>query len=181
MNYNELSKRAHSNAISHGFWDKYLSDEHCLMLIVTEIAEMVEADRNGDRAGVGAKLLLKQGTDKGEPFMSAFEAHVKNTVEDEMADIVIRLFDLAGHLFIDFNKLPPCRYYRAFRAFSFTENAFALCKGLAKEKIAISKRILFALDYVHEWAKVEHIDLNWHVEMKMAYNVGRPSKHGKKY
>lgn len=51
MNYNEMTERAHSNAVKHGFWDKKQSNEHCLMLVITEIAEMVEADRKNDKAG----------------------------------------------------------------------------------------------------------------------------------
>ena len=110
MNYNEMTERAHSNAVKHGFWDKKQSNEHCLMLVITEIAEMVEADRKNDKAGVGAKLLMRQDMEKGEMFDDVFESHVKNTVEDEFADTAIRLFDLAGALGIDFDKLKPCRY-----------------------------------------------------------------------
>ena len=47
MNYNELAEKAHSNAVKHGFWDKKFNNEHYLMLVITEIAEMVEADRRG--------------------------------------------------------------------------------------------------------------------------------------
>lgn len=74
------------------------------MLVITEIAEMVEADRKRNKAGVGAKLIIKQDMGKGKAFEDAFEAIVKNTVEDEMADVAIRLFDLAGALGIDFEK-----------------------------------------------------------------------------
>ena len=35
MNYNEMTERAHSNAVKHGFWDKKQSNEHCLMLVIT--------------------------------------------------------------------------------------------------------------------------------------------------
>ena len=46
MNFNELANKAHSNAVKHGFWKKRLSNEHCLMLVITEIGELVEEDRN---------------------------------------------------------------------------------------------------------------------------------------
>ena len=38
---NELAEKAHSNAVKHGFWDKKFNNEHYLMLVITEIAEMV--------------------------------------------------------------------------------------------------------------------------------------------
>lgn len=50
VNLNRLSETAHRNAVEHGFWADRPSTEHCLMLVVTEIAEMVEADRQGKSA-----------------------------------------------------------------------------------------------------------------------------------
>ena len=47
MNLNELKNRAYKTAKAHGWHDKELSDETYLMLIITEIAEAVNADRAG--------------------------------------------------------------------------------------------------------------------------------------
>lgn len=60
-----------------------------------------------------------------------------------MADVAIRLGDLAGALGVDFDKMNPCKYHRAFDKFTFTENAFALTKGLCRDIIGIEKRIQF--------------------------------------
>lgn len=87
----------------------------------------------------------------------------------------------AGELAIDFEKMHPCKYFRAFEKFTFTENAFALCKGLTKEQIGIPKRLQFALQYVQDWTKVLDINLDWFIEKKNLYNETRPEKHGKKY
>lgn len=174
MNYNELSKEAHENAIKHGWWEKQLSNEHCLMLVITEVSEAVEADREKRKADIEAfnRMDNKQ---------LAFERFIKNTKEDEMADIAIRLFDLAGHLGIDFDKMHPCRYHRAFDHFRFTDNAFALCKGLGREIIGVEKRILFGLDFVKGWSEALKIDLPFFIREKMKYNKTRPYKHGKEY
>lgn len=187
MNYNEMTERAHSNAVKHGFWDKKHSNEHCLMLVITEIAEMVEADRCGKHPfepkhhkDACMRLVGNVQWDK-IGFDNSFVAHIKDTVEDEMADVAIRLFDLAGALGIDFDKMNPCRYYRAFAKFSFTENAFALCKGLSRDVIGIEKRIQFGIFYIREWAKSLDIDLDWHIAQKMRYNENRPIRHNKRY
>lgn len=174
MNYNNLAQEAHENAVKHGFWETKVSNEHCLMLVITEIAEMVEAHRVNRKANTAAynEMPNKQ---------IGFERFIKNTMEDEMADIVIRLADLAGALGVDFTKMQPCRYYRAFGKFSFTENAFALCKGLSKDVIGIEKRIQFGLDYAFNWAHYNGIDLAAYIEAKMRYNIMRPIRHGKKY
>ena len=174
MNYNELAKQAHDNALKHGWWEKHLSNEHCLMLVITEVAEAVEADRERRKADIQAfnRMANKQ---------IAFERYIKNTKEDELADIAIRLFDLAGALGLDFGKMNPCRYHRAFDHFTFTDNAFALCKGLGRDIIAVEKRILFGLDHVYGWAEALNVDLPFFIREKMRYNVMRPYKHGKAY
>ena len=174
MNYNRLAEEAHENAVNHGFWEEKWSNEHCLMLVITEISEMVEAHRVNRKANTAAynDMFNEQ---------NGFERYIKNTMEDEMADIVIRLADLAGALGVNFDKMSPCRYYRAYSKFSFTENAFALSRGLCRYGFGIEKRIQFGLDFVSKWAQELNIDLAFFVVQKMRYNVTRPYKNGKQY
>ena len=175
MKFNKLAKESHANAVKHLFWEKRESNEHYLMLVVSEIGEMVEAHRSGKRANLE---VYNDGT-----FNSSenFKVLIKDTLEDEMADVAIRLGDLAGALGVDFDKMNPCKYHRAFDKFTFTENAFALTKGLCRDIIGIEKRIQFGLEYVTKWAKSINIDLDWHIDEKMKYNATRPPKHGKAY
>lgn len=194
MNYNQLSSQAHQNALAKGFWKENLSVEHALALVFTEICEAIEADRKEKYARKNLLSHINEIPDvsisshKDIEFLSEmsislaiFEDNIKDTVEDEFADTMIRLFDLAGHLQIDFSRLTECRYYRAFSRFSFTENAYALIKGLSKEHINIEKRILFALSYLKNWSEELGIDLSFHVTEKMKYNQSREAMHGKKY
>lgn len=192
MNFNELANKAHSNAVKHGFWEKRLSNEHCLMLVITEIGELVEADRSNKRRAkvdwFNKKMktsIICRGLDpnisKERGYEVAYNETIKGSIEEEFADIAIRLFDLAGALGIDFDKMNPCRYYRAFDKFSFTENAFALCKGLSRDVIGIEKRIQFGIEYVKKWAESLNVDLVWHIEQKMKYNESRPTMYDKEY
>ena len=170
MDYNKLAKEAHANAVKHGFWEIPVSKMHCLMLIISEIGEMVEADRMGRRANY-AEYKGNGGKD--------FEALIKDTVEDEMADVVIRLCDFAGALKMDFNKFVICDAY-PFQKFTFVENAYALTKGMCS-RLEIEKRIRLSLEFVTKWAEYMGVDLEWHVTEKMKYNAARPPKHGKAY
>lgn len=178
--------------MKHGFWEKRLSNEHCLMLVITEIGELVEADRSNKRRAkvdwFNKKMktsIICRGLDpnisKERGYEVAYNETIKGSIEEEFADIAIRLFDLAGALGIDFDKMNPCRYYRAFDKFSFTENAFALCKGLSRDVIGIEKRIQFGIEYVNKWAESLNVDLAWHIKQKMKYNENRPIMHDKKY
>lgn len=186
MNYNKLSQQAHENAVKKGFWQSECTEPHCLALVVSEICEAIEADRHERRANAEAYKANYNAddirkADLQEYMRYCFERLMKDTLEDELADAMIRLLDYAGHLQIDFTRLPPSKYYRAFGRFSFTENAFGLIKGLSKDYICIEKRIQFALDYISAWAGTMDIDLTFHVREKMKYNEGREAMHGKKY
>lgn len=165
---NEFAYKAHKNAQEKGFWNERLSNEHYLMLVVTEIAEMVEADRKEMRVCEHYKQIT-------------YNEHIKGSLEDEMADVAIRLADLAGALGIDFDKMNLCKYHRAFDKFTFTENAFALTKGLSRSNISIERRILFGIEYIFNWAESLNIDLWFFIQQKMKYNALRPELHGKKY
>ena len=42
-----LAIYAHQQAEAKGFWEEYHHEDHYLMLVLTELAEAVEADRKG--------------------------------------------------------------------------------------------------------------------------------------
>lgn len=189
---NELSQKIHQNALEKGFWNDHESIEHHLMMVFTEIGEMVEADRNDDGAKMRQVNITGNlsGTPKttyidevlcAEDFDTAFKTYVKDTTEDEMADVAIRLLDIAGHLGMDFTMMAAMRYHRDFYRFEFTENAFALCRGLTRDSINIFRRLHFGLQYLMNWSKAMNIPLMWHIKAKMRYNVNRPALHGKSY
>jgi len=50
MNYNELAKEIYLENKAKGFWDEPRSEEHCVMLIITELSEAVEAFRKNQWA-----------------------------------------------------------------------------------------------------------------------------------
>lgn len=53
MNFDELTQEAFATAKAHGWHDEEQPDETYLMLIITEIAEGVQADRKDKHADVG--------------------------------------------------------------------------------------------------------------------------------
>ena len=46
----EWARRIHENACAHGWHEEKKSDAHWLCMVITEVAEAVEADRKGRRA-----------------------------------------------------------------------------------------------------------------------------------
>ena len=92
LTLNELRDKAYKIADEHGFHENN-DFARTLMLIVSELSEAMEADRNDKWA--------KECTNKTPLLDTEYEAFVKGTVEEEIADAFIRLLDLAGTWNID--------------------------------------------------------------------------------
>ena len=177
MNYNELAKRIHENAVKHGFWDKEYSIEHYLMLVITEIGEMVQADRKGARTHMDGETKERLENSKGI-FEKFFRIRVKDSLEDKYADVVIRLLDLAGKYEIEIDESRVIAW--SFEKHHFTNTAFFLCRTITSFS-DFKDKINYAIAFLREWAKSLNIDLEWHIEQKMRYNETRPVRHGKRY
>jgi len=89
----ELQKEIHSIAREKGFYEERRNIPTRLMLIVSEISEAMEADRIGHRFTKHIDAL--NGWVSDEDFKEAFQNSCKDTFEDELADAVIRILDLA--------------------------------------------------------------------------------------
>lgn len=101
MRIKDLIKEIHQNAKEKGFWDKPREVGTLLMLIISELAEALEADRKDNRSPKD----LNGFDDLGQcGFDGKFRNYIKDTFEDELADVAIRLFDLCGGLNIDLEK-----------------------------------------------------------------------------
>ena len=181
MNFNMYKEEAYRIAKEHGFHEQEYSDDHCKCLIISELMEAVEADRKGLRADQGAVKFLKA---YGRLFEKNFLLYVKDTVEDELADACIRLFDLAGVRNIDIYfagqiaaEISPQK--------RFTENILTITRfisgGTEGDPDDLMIRINYGLSMIFTLAKDLGIDIQKHIELKMAYNSSRPHKHGKGY
>lgn len=187
MDYSSYIKEAFGIAKDHGFHDVELPVNHFIMLIITEISEMVEADRKKNRAERMKLEHICSLAATNESYNHYFELCVKDTLEDEMADACIRIFDLAGIFgwsMSDVNSEDAgyrayCHVYHR----KFTEIAYELCNILTSNGPASHNehKCISALSFMESWAKDLHFDLAWHIEQKMKYNKTRARLHGKQY
>jgi NTP pyrophosphatase (non-canonical NTP hydrolase) len=127
---NELRDEIHKNAVKHGFYE----DESCAVKIVTaegtegmeealkhaffaqkialihsELSEALEADRKGGRPDMERferleSVPVNPSANPGHVYVFDFNLCIKNTVEDELTDVIIRTLDLCGYLGIDIEK-----------------------------------------------------------------------------
>lgn len=179
MNLNKYRDEAFRIATSHGFHDEKYSVEHWICLIISELMEAVEADRKGFRADLDAyeKYATRISFDEN------FERHIKDTIEDELSDACIRIFDLAGENNIDLDfsgsessEISPDAM--------FTEKIMVVCQfilGTTKDTKNLYVYLNYSLTLIFTIARQLGVDIKRHIEMKMWYNDGRPFRHHKQY
>lgn len=188
----EWVERAYNNAVKHGWHEEKKPTAHWVMMISTEVTEAVQADRKGrwmddlDKSGLDCVIANDHHGGLVEKF---YGEHIEGTVESELADICIRLFDFMGLMKAKVRE----KYEYSEEEVEicdirdFTINAFFLSRNILSfiscnnpsileiyfERIIIST---FA------WAESLGIDLVQHINLKMRYNETREYHHGgKKY
>ena len=184
MNLNELRDEAYSIAKANGWHEEEHSDSHWLMLIITEIAEAVQADRKGHHVNIDKFIDDMSDKDNANDtwFRLSFGQNIKNTVEEELADIVIRCLDLAGlrEISIDVPKLLSESNMAVTFCISFTEFCHSLCCLLLALNVPLKGRIIQVLDRIFLYCKSKDIDLEFFIRTKMNYNRLRGYHHGGK-
>jgi NTP pyrophosphatase (non-canonical NTP hydrolase) len=123
---NQLRDEIHANAKEKGFYDNPREVGTMLMLVVSELAEALDADRADyfcdfskyeECRKEAFEFKHKQETDvrfmprspysiqsSEEIEKDAFERYIKDTFEDELADVIIRTLDICGYLKIDIER-----------------------------------------------------------------------------
>jgi len=102
MTLNEIRDEAFENAEEHGFHEKPINFGERLMLIVSELSEALEADRRDDWYMKNKQCPVGQGfSPENIGVSNIYKMHVKGTVEEELADAIIRIGTLAGIYKID--------------------------------------------------------------------------------
>lgn len=189
-----LIVEAHKNAVKHGFYDNLEkcneNYEKLLMLIVSEISELMEADRKGRWSSSG-KLFetdelnhMTNGAVRYYDFEKYYKDYVKGSAEEELADICIRCFDMLGY--IEAKEISINHYYM------FAENCSelsvpSLCYNLCAilmctyEGRDIADSLVCVVKSVMNWCSAHNVNLMLHIRAKMLFNRNRPRKHGKEY
>ena len=185
---NALKDRAYKTAVKHGFHEDAKPDAYYLGLVMSEMGEAINADRKGLRANV---VRFVEDMELGNPFKESFEAHIKDSLEDELADIVIRLLDFSGlrgyELSTDEDLAPfilsaleelktsglpgllVVLIYALFYNYRFNNLEKCVCRTILIISGCFKK--ITGRDY----------DLWWFVKQNMRYNELCPKLNGKKY
>ena len=165
-----------------------------LMDIITELCKALEAHKQGRFADWDEyqKHLDYYNTrdKKSVEYISkipiAFRRNIKDTREDKIADVFIRLFDLCGYLGIEISKIEAS--FDRYIACGFVDiNTGEFMFRIIKEYIVeldnpnIDFLVGKLLARLFLFCKYHNIPIEKHIKAKMAYNRTRPHKHGKEY
>lgn len=183
MDLNKLRDQAYKSACEHGFHDETYSISHYLCLIISELMEAVEADSIRDHADMDAYEKYEGRI----AFEENFVRHIKNTVEDELADACIRILDMFGATEnfrnIDLNKAIKDAVPKAKGDFNhnimFTGKIYSLVQDICAFRFVVD--LVQILKRIFILAGSLGIDIERHIKLKMQYNQSRPRLHGKKY
>ncbi len=97
---NDLAQVIHQNAKDKGFFEKEKNIGEMLCFIHSEVSEALEADRKNNYCQKKSIDYMNQC----EWSLSHFRDNIKNTFEDELADVIIRVLDLCAYKGIDIEK-----------------------------------------------------------------------------
>lgn len=184
MNINEiqsLAEEIHSNAVEKGFWEGDRNLNEARMLIITELAEAVEAHREDRYAAVDQFKDELKRQDEWEnldkDFPSVFKMCIKDTIEDELADAYIRILDL---LFYEYQGDIKKAWDKenVISGTIFTNNFAETIYNISKHVYTDLAMTSFVIEC---YCMRLGIDLKWHVHQKMKYNATREKMHNKKY
>lgn len=170
IDLNKLAAEIHAAAVEKGFWDVEDALDKHLAKMISELGEIVQADRAG--------IMYEVERDGAKP----------EGVAAEIADFVMMTMDLCVELKGSFpeddietwntNK-DAVNTIAAIPAYSLVGALVASLTSI--DEITGSGPMLRILYAAHIWLKTHGYDLWEIIRQKMEYNKGRPRLHGRAY
>lgn len=192
-NLNELAHKIHESNKLRGFDVAQDNIGQSLMLIVGEISEAMDAHQCGrfaDMKEYDSEIAyiaknFPTANIEGGFRLDPFEKYIKNTFEEELADIVMRTLDFCASFGVDIERL------------CYENETIICCNNIGEYLLVVTGQVYSAyweIECKEECAKLEsvitaiehkakelNINLEKYIALKMRYNETRPYKHGKRY
>ena len=181
MNTAQLIETCHNAAKSKGFWEKERNMQEAFALILSELYEALDAHRKGKFA---CKKIDYPSLDN-PIFEDLFILRIKDTLQDELADVLIRIFDFCGGFKMDIFQLNnPSQIDSYFQnATNIGEKILRLTYVTSSAYYAQGSFVAVQKMYNNVIALCQEleIDIETHINLKLAYNATRAKLHGKNY
>lgn len=172
MNLSQLAQEIHAAAVEKGFWDVEDAENKHLAKMISELGEIVQADRMG--------ILYEIEREGAKP----------EGIVAELADFVMMTLDLLVQLGADFDAVAEvCANYNALKTIAEHTETHMLAMVMAAKLIAfvadadntMGSNLAFTIHIAAAWAETHGYDLWDIIRQKMEYNKTRPMLHGRLY
>jgi NTP pyrophosphatase (non-canonical NTP hydrolase) len=194
----QYAEQCYSTSASKGFWDQRetRSKGEMVMLMVSELGECLEAHRES-RLFDYRKVKTADGLntvsyslEEITLWKTLYTQAVKGTIEEELADVVIRILDYVH----GWNITVIPREYRKESTGNFGHDLLRInwymlqafhddqeAHGVKLNPMSGNKDWGYVLAAIEAFATWYNIDLETHIQWKMRYNSTREKLHGKAY
>lgn len=199
MNILKLIEESHSVAKEKGFWDEKKNNSETVLLIIANVGEILKAQKKGRFANwieYDSSLSAINNAEQNEYliFKASFEKHIKDTFEDEIANVIIRICDFLGGNKTDMFALHPWmrdyselsvneffRYAQVSKEYSgnvadWLHESLWECSYYFKEE---DSGLTHLLCYLGSLVCGMEINIERHIVAKLKYNRNRPRLYGK--
>lgn len=202
--------QAYRHACDAGFHNEHRSMKFHSMLVVTELSEAINADRRDRCLPEKTETLfsLKEKIIQGDyNATKTYIDRIKDSVFDELADAVLRLFDLIEYerLMNTYGSEKDDKWHRQAIDTSFSEDRLlysitqlhgqsfpeqilhivviiaGFVSGDRMNRMMLLNSISLAVMHIFAIAEMRNVYLADYIELKLAYNSTRDPLHGKKY
>lgn len=147
-------------------WHKPQYDvNHYLCLIMTEVAEVVDADRKQRHAS--HEICLLEGIENDDEFASLYEKHIKGTIDEELADVCLRTIEL-GYKFYGSKMQWNTANDDYASSHTVTQTALAYVRDYLGD--GKPKNLAASVSMLYGWADIMDVELNLNVTLKLRFN-----------
>jgi NTP pyrophosphatase (non-canonical NTP hydrolase) len=181
--YSMMVEKGFHNIKERGITKNQHTGELIALLIGELCGEALEAHRR-ERFCKVDNLKFDMNYQEDSPIKSEigrFEVWVKDTFEDEIADVFLRLFDLCG--FLQINPVLPSTVLLP-EIKNMGEAIFLITRTISDtdySKLSLLSMISDSIEMLQYLCSDLDIPIEKHIAAKMAYNKTRPHKNGKAY
>lgn len=166
---NELRDKCHEIACNLGWHKEAHSKGEYEMFVIIELSDAVKANLNDRHAN--KKGFCEFKPDYGFEFR--YNAYIQNTVEENLADAIIRCLDLAAVCELDVENLDgdivPFNEVTPYINPTFPELVNEVITFFCVENCG-SQRIFGLIMPILSYSKENDIDILWYLEQRIAYN-----------
>jgi NTP pyrophosphatase (non-canonical NTP hydrolase) len=170
--------------VKQGLYAENIEDNFCISRIIEEVYEMVDAFTKCNVADIDDFDKAMSRKRFRPNFVKTYNKYIKNTVQDEVADVILLISSFSKHRGIDLTgEIYGLDWHRDFAKHSIYDNAFAFAKNATRTHrkggvpLLLAERLNFLFAYIIKWAETLGVDVERHLELKIKYNENRTYKH----